>query len=226
MKLLEAIVTKSETVLPVPPQLNFLKESNGYSANPVRVGQGPVHVLVATADQMFLDMGPLDKGRLPGYTGDLELINHSAGSLTSQGYHKRWVMRNESLANAAEESSIAAAWLGARTYPRQRLTDAWTLALGGHFHDTAAGTATPQTYRYAWNDDVIVANQFGGVLTSATEAVASGMDTRGAGVPLVLFNPLNVDREDLVEAARNVSRRHTFSRAGDRAGWHRVPSAV
>jgi len=199
-KLLEAIVTKSETVLPIPPQLSFLKESSSYSAKPVRVGQGPVQVVVATADQMFLDMGPLDKSRLPGYTGDLELINHSAGSLTSEAYHKRWVMRNESLANAAEESSIAAAWLGARPYPMQRLTDAWTLALGGHFHDTAAGTATPQTYRYAWNDDVIVANQFGGVLTSATEAVASSMDTRGAGVPLVLFNPLNVDREDLVEA--------------------------
>src|SRR5262249_47288968 len=61
--------------------------------------------------------------------------------------------------------------------------------------------ATPQTYRYAWNDDVIVANQFGGVLTSATEAVASSMDTRGAGVPLVLFNPLNIEREDLVEAS-------------------------
>ncbi len=200
VKLLEAIATKSATMLPVPPQLSFLKESSTYSATPVRVGEGPVHVIIATADQMFRDMRPLDKSRLPGYTGDLELINHSAGSLTSEGYHKRWVMRNESLANAAEESSIAAAWLGARPYPLHRLTDAWTLALGGHFHDTAAGTATPQTYRYAWNDDVIVANQFEGVLTSATEAVASSMDTRGAGVPLVLFNPLNVDRADLVEA--------------------------
>ncbi|HEV2576281.1 MAG TPA: glycoside hydrolase family 38 C-terminal domain-containing protein [Acidobacteriaceae bacterium] len=201
VKLLEAIATKSETVLPVPPQLSFLNESSTNSAKTVRVGEGPVHVIISTADQMFRDMGPLDKSRLPGYTGDLELINHSAGSLTSEAYHKRWVMRNESLANAAEESSIAAAWLGARPYPLQRLTDAWTVALGGHFHDTAAGTATPQAYRYAWNDDVIVANQFGGVLTSATEAVASSMDTRGAGVPLVLFNPLNIEREDLVEAS-------------------------
>src|SRR6202044_3965586 len=73
--------------------------------------------------------------------------------------------------------------------------------LGGHFHDTAAGTATPQTYRYAWNDDVITANQFAGVVTSASEAVASSLNTDGPGVPLVLFNPLNVEREDLVEAA-------------------------
>ena len=142
----------------------------------------------------------LDTSRMPGYKGDLELINHSAGSLTSEAYHKRWIMRNESLANAAEEASLAAEWLGARPYPMQRLIDAWTLELGGHFHDTGAGTATPQTYRYAWNDDAITANLFGGVVASATEAVASSMNTQGPGVPLVLFNPLNVEREDLVEA--------------------------
>jgi alpha-mannosidase len=200
VKLLEAIVTKSETVLPVPPQLSFLKESSSYSPTPVRVGEGPVHVIEAAADQMFHDMATLDTSRLPGYKGDLELINHSAGSLTSEAYHKRWIMRNESLANAAEEASLAAEWLGARPYPRQRLVDAWTLELGGHFHDTGAGTATPQTYRYAWNDDAISANLFGGVITSATEAVASSMNTQGPGVPVVLFNPLNVEREDLVEA--------------------------
>ena len=56
VKLLEAIVTKSETVLPEPPQLSFLKEASSYSATPVRVGEGPVHVLEAAADQMFNDM--------------------------------------------------------------------------------------------------------------------------------------------------------------------------
>ncbi len=32
--------------------------------------------------------------------------------------------------------------------------------MGGHFHDTAAGTATPRAYEFAWNDDVIALNQF------------------------------------------------------------------
>jgi alpha-mannosidase len=138
--------------------------------------------------------------RLPQYKGDLELINHSAGSLTSEAYHKRWIMENELLADAAEKASVAAAWMGGRTYPQQRLNDAWMLELGGHFHDTAAGTATPRAYEFAWNDDVIAANQFEGVLTSATEAIASGLDTDTGGVPIVVFNPLNVSREDVVEA--------------------------
>ena len=200
IKLLEAIIDKSETVLPTPPQLSFLKDDASYNPNPVRVGEGPVHVVEAAADQMFNDMATLNTSRMPTYKGDLELINHSAGSLTSQAYHKRWVMRNESLADAAEKASLAAQWLGARPYPMQRLTDAWTLELGGHFHDTGAGTATPRTYQFAWNDDVITANQFVGILTSATEAVASALDTQGTGTPLVVYNPLNVQREDLVEA--------------------------
>jgi len=147
----------------------------------VRVGEGPVHVIETEADQLFNDIKPEMMAKMPSYKGDLELINHSAGSLTSQAYHKRWVVKNELLAQAAEESSVAAAWLGGRSYPQQRMNDAWTLALGGHFHDTAAGTATPRAYEFAWNDDTIVANQFAGILTSATEAVASGMNTQGSG---------------------------------------------
>ena len=113
---------------------------------------------------------------MPRYKGDLELINHSAGSLTSEAYHKRWNRKNEMLADAAEKASVAAAWLGGRPYPQQRLNDAWTLVMGGHFHDTGAGTATPRAYEFAQNDDVIAMNQFAGVLTSATEGVAESAE--------------------------------------------------
>ena len=63
----------------------------------------------------------------------------------------------------------------------QRLNDAWTLVMGGHFHDIAAGTATPKSYEFAWNDDVIAMNQFAGVLTNATEAVAAALEHRDQG---------------------------------------------
>jgi alpha-mannosidase len=130
----------------------------------------------------------------------MELTNHSAGSLTSQAYQKRWLRKEELLADTAEKASIAAEWLGARAYPLQRLNDAWTLVMGGQFHDLAAGTATPKSYEFAWNDDVIAMNQFAGVLTNATEAVAAALDTNTKGVPIIVFNPLNIARQDLVEA--------------------------
>jgi alpha-mannosidase len=131
----------------------------------------------------------------------MELTNHSAGSLTSQGYQKRWLRKEELLADAAEKASIAAEWLGARPYPLGRLNTAWTLVMGGHFHDIAAGTATPRAYEFAWNDDVIAMNQFAGVLNNATGAVAAALNTEAKGVPIVVFNPLNIAREDLVEAS-------------------------
>jgi alpha-mannosidase len=198
VKMLEAIVTKGTIAL--PPQEGLPSSvSPTQPAEPVQVGDGPVHVISSRSDQMFLDIKPDETSRMPQYKGDLELINHSAGSLTSEAYHKRWNRKNEILADGAEKASVAAAWLGGKTYPQQRLNDAWTLVLGGQFHDTAAGTATPRAYEFAQNDDVIALNQFADVLTSATQAVASDLDTATRGIPVVVYNSLNIAREDVVE---------------------------
>ena len=149
---------------------------------------------------MFLDIKPDMQTMMPRYKGDLELINHSAGSLTSQAMHRRWNRKNEILADAAEKASVASAWLGGLPYQHDRLTDAWTLLLGGQFHDTAGGTVLPRGYEFAQNDDAIVMNQFAGVLTAATQSVASALDTSGEGIPIVVYNSLNIPREDIVEA--------------------------
>jgi alpha-mannosidase len=201
VKRLEAIVTQGTMSLPAR---GFFLRGESNDGPPVKVGDGPVHVISSNAEQMFLDITPSQAAGLPRYTGEMELTNHSAGSLTSQGYQKRWLRKEELLADAAEKSSLAAEWLGARPYPLQRLNDAWTLVMGGHFHDLAAGTATPKSYEFAWNDDVIAMNQFAGVLNNATEAVSAALNTEGRGVPLVVFNPLNIAREDLVEASVNL----------------------
>ena len=194
---LETIVTKGSVSLPAE---NAPRGQGQSESAAVKVGDGPVHVISATAEQMFLNITPAEASGLPRYTGEMELTNHSAGSLTSQAYQKRWIRHQELLADAAEKSSIAAQWLGARTYPLERLNGAWTLAMGAHFHDLAAGTATPRSYEFAWNDDVIALNQFAGVLNNAVEGVAATLNTATKGVPLVVFNQLNIPREDIVEA--------------------------
>lgn len=199
VRLLEAIVTRGEAVAP-PPGYGGNTTSPPPPGTQVRFGEGPVHVLASSANQMFDDIAPSMTTRMPRYKGDLELINHSAGSLTSQAYHKRWNRKNEILADAAEKASVAAAWLGGREYPYQRLNDAWFLVMSGQFHDVAAGTATPRAYQFAWNDDVIALNQFAGVLTGAVQSVASMMDTNAEGIPCLISNQLNRDREDVVEA--------------------------
>src|SRR5208282_5454309 len=122
VKLLEATVTRGNAVIP-PPGFGFGQPLTTVDdqGNPVLMGNGPVRVISSAADQMFLDIKPEMQSRMPRYKGDLELINHSAGSLTSQAYHKRWNRKNEILADAAEKASIAATWMGGLPYPQQRL---------------------------------------------------------------------------------------------------------
>jgi alpha-mannosidase len=186
---METIVSKSRQAL--------LASAN---PSPEPRGKGPLRVVGSTAEQMFLDIKPADVSRLPHYSGDLELIEHSAGSLTSEAYHKRWNRKNELLADAAERASVMAMVREARSYPQERLNRAWYLVLGGQFHDIQAGTATPRAYEFSWNDDVLAMNQFASVLSSASEAVTRGLDRRGKGTAIVVYNPLNITREDPVEA--------------------------
>jgi alpha-mannosidase len=184
VRMLEAIVTKNPRLVEGTPA----------------IGDGPIRVVSATAEEMFLNIRPEHLKGLPRYEGDLLLTDHSAGSITSQSYQKYWNRQNELLADAAEKASVGAGWLGTRVYPQERLNNAWTLVMGGQFHDILPGTATPKAFEFSWNDDVIALNQFASVLTSATEGIAEGLDTLTSGAAFVVYNPLNIEREDVVEA--------------------------
>jgi alpha-mannosidase len=199
VKIMEAIIDKGRIALPNPR-----RRGQPETFGPVeQVGNGPIHVTWADTDSMFLDMKNLDLSRLPRYSGDLELINHSAGSLTSEAAHKRWNRKNEILAHAAEESAVGAQLLG-QAYPQARLNHAWRLLLGGQFHDIMAGTAEASSYKYSWNDDTIVANQLASVLETSSDTIARRLDTQVAGEPVVVFNPLNIARRDPVAVKLNL----------------------
>jgi len=162
--------------------------------------KGPVTVINGRADLLFRAISDEQKAKLPGYTGDLELTQHSAGSLTSAAFMKRLNRGNELLADAAEKASVAAELLGANAYPTETLNKAWGLTLRSQFHDTLPGTCIPKAYEYAWNDEILAAKAFDGALTDAVGAVARGLDTRVDGTALVVYNALGIAREDVVEA--------------------------
>ncbi|NTV75022.1 MAG: alpha-mannosidase, partial [Holophaga sp.] len=162
--------------------------------------KGPVNIVAGRADLMFNAITDAQKARLPSYRGDLLLIEHSAGSLSSQAFMKHVNRRNELLADAAEKASTAAHLLGAAPYPAATLEKAWGLMLRNQFHDILPGTSLPRSYEYAWNDDLLAAKAFQGSLEDGVAAVTRGLDTRVEGVPLVVFNPLGIAREDVVDA--------------------------
>lgn len=159
-----------------------------------------INVYLSSSDQLFRDLTTEQKNQLPSYTGDLLLTEHSAGSLTSQAYMKRWNRKNEQLALATEPMAVMADWLGGPKYPMRSLNEAWWLVLGSQMHDILPGTSIPKAYEYAWNDEILALNKFASGLESSAGAVIRAMDTRGKGKTLVVYNPLAISRKDVVEA--------------------------
>ena len=102
------------------------------------------HVALVSSDQLYKDITAAQRERLPRYKGDMLLTEHSAGTLTSQSYMKRWNRKNELLADAAERAAVAADWLGGAAYPYKRLHDAWFRTLANQMHDILPGTSIPR----------------------------------------------------------------------------------
>ena len=159
---------------------------------------GPAQVVSAAADQLFRELTPAQVASLPRYDGELVMTSHGAGCYTAQAVMKRWNRRNETLAAAAEGASSLAAWLGGKAYPHQELERAWTRFMWHQFHDDLTGTSIPEAYTFSWNDELLSQQEFAQVLTDAVGAVSRVLDTRVAGEPLVVYNPLGFARTDLV----------------------------
>ncbi len=161
-------------------------------------------VIAAAPDQLAHDLmtslTPEQLKELPRYRGEFLMTSHGTGCYTSQAAMKRYNRTNEVLADAAERAAVAADWLGGLAYPRETLRDAWVRFLWNQFHDDVTGTSIPEAYVFAWNDETIAGNQFADVLSTATATVARALDTAGEGVPLVVYNPLAIAREDVVDA--------------------------
>jgi alpha-mannosidase len=175
-------------------------ESVGWLEKAMANVNGAVRVRNTSADQLVRDLTPAQKAALPEYEGEFLLKTHGVGCFTSQAAMKNWNRKNELLADAAERASLAADWLGGPAYPREELRTAWIRFLWHQFHDDLTGTSIPQAYRFSWNDELLSLNQFAGITAGSVGAVASGLDTRAAGVPLVVYNPLAMTRRDPVEA--------------------------
>jgi alpha-mannosidase len=168
-------------------------------------GGAPLEVVSAGPDQLARDLiAAHDRAaleRLPRYRGEFLLTSHGAGCYTSQAAMKRYNRINQRLADAAERAAVTADWLGGLAYPRETLREAWTRFLWHQFHDDLTGTSVPEAYPFSWNDEAITANQFADVLSTAVGAVARALDTRVGGQALVVYNPLALEREDVVEAS-------------------------
>jgi alpha-mannosidase len=177
-------------------------------------------------DQLAKDLSPEARAVLPVYNDELILKTHGTGCYTSQSAMKTFNRTNELLAEAAEKASVAAGWLAGVAYPSERLRSAWVRFLWHQFHDDVTGTSIPQAYQFSWNDELASLNQFAGVLTNAASAVSGLMDTSGAGVPLVVYNPVSIERTEAIEATVKLGAPAAGVRVVDAATGLAVPAQV
>jgi alpha-mannosidase len=182
-------------------------------------------VVLTSSDQLFKDLTPAVRAKLPTYSGDLLLIEHSAGSMTSQSFMKRANRKNELLAKSAEQLASVADWIGGATYPLNKINKSWDLVLGSQFHDIVPGTAIPRAYMYAQNDEFIAMNGFSEVLKNAVSAIAHQLNTQVQGKAVIVYNPVAIDREDVVTAELTYAKLPENVKVTDKNG-NTVPSQI
>lgn len=162
--------------------------------------EGPVKVKLATPDEIFRYLAEQDNTKVNIYDGELPMRNHGVGAYTSQAVLKRWNRKNELLADAAEKASVAAEWLGASAYPREALRDAWVTNLWQAHHDGITGTSIPKAYVFSQNEYTMANKAFGDAFRTAVGAMTRALDTKVEGTPIVVYNPLSINRNDVAEA--------------------------
>jgi alpha-mannosidase len=151
-----------------------------------------------TAARFFDDLqkrlGSLD---VPTVRDELYLEYHR-GVQTTQAETKKRIRRSEDLLLNAEKFSALASL---DAYPQASLERAWQRLLFDEFHDIMPGSGIAQNYVDAKRnlEDVGLAGRE--ALNGALESIAARVDTSGAGVPVLVFNPLAWPRTEVIEIA-------------------------
>ncbi len=185
-----------------------------YSVN----GTGQTKVKMSTPDEVFADLAQNPNEKYFIWNNELPMSTHGVGCYTSQAIMKYWNRKNELLADATEKTSVFAQWLGAQNYPVDLLHDSWVRILWHQFHDDLTGTSLPNAYSFSYNDEVLVNKDLSKTLLSSVGAVARQLDTQVDGIPLVIYNPLSILRNDIVEASVSVDSEPTGIRIMDNNG--------
>jgi alpha-mannosidase len=98
----------------------------------------------------------------------------------------------------AEKLAGLASWLGAPT-DQAALWRAWEPVLFNETHDLASGVMTDHVYEDTVRNDENANRSADELIDAGWNILASKIDTRGPGIPIVVFNPLGWHRTDVVE---------------------------
>jgi alpha-mannosidase len=153
----------------------------------------------STSQEFFNDVeSHLEKLKLPVWKSELYLEYHR-GTYTTQAESKKRMRASERLMLDTEKFA-SLAMLDGREYEQRRFEDCWRRVCFDQFHDMLAGSGIHINYVDEAENLEFVRLAMEPVLRSSLERQAERADTRGPGVPVVVFNPLSWTRTDVTEA--------------------------
>ncbi len=121
---------------------------------------------------------------------------------TTQAETKKFNRELESLLLSAEKFSAVAVSRGARAYyPERDIDEAWKIVMRNQFHDILDGSSIGPVYDESRRYYEAARTRAQRALDFSLEAMSNQVDTRGEGIPLLVFNSLNWERTEPVEAA-------------------------
>jgi alpha-mannosidase len=120
---------------------------------------------------------------------------------TTQSGAKKANRRLENLLLDAERFSAEAVRSGARAYyPERDIDEAWKTVLRNQFHDILDGSSIGPVYEESGRFCEEAEERAQRALDFSLESLSNQVDTRGDGLPLVVYNSLGWERTDPVEA--------------------------
>lgn len=168
---------------------------------------------------------PSDYERVMSERSDRPVITGERNPIFQGCYSSRIELKQrtrdlENLLTNAEKMNVIGGLIGLPTEKSQaQVWQAWEPMLFNHTHDCMSGVMTDHVYDatlsgYDYSHQTVV-----DALTGQVAKIVSNIDTRGDGVPLVVFNNLSWERSDIAEvevgfSEPNVQSVHVLNESG------------
>jgi alpha-mannosidase len=129
----------------------------------------------------------------PVWNNELYLAYHR-GCYTTQSETKKLIRQNEELLQNAEKFAALSFLTANHPYSSSDFEEIWKRVLFDHFHDIMPGSGIADTYVDADRNLTDASLRSQKILDGALDSLNGLIDTRGEGIPVVVYNSLSWDR--------------------------------